>query len=504
MVTEACGFWAHSAAVDIGNDTINDKDGVTMGEDGKFRYKDECNDVVTIEQAVQNNGYKAYIHRVQKATVTKIKHHSIDQKGFESIENRSYKDVIVYYLGYDYGNLFPLLVGLKRRLSGHYYYYKKSSYDMSSVEWKEAGSNVIQELSYISKVIKDLILLKLDAINGESYGVDGTSNSAINTDVKITVSVQNNYKPGYDQYTHAIVGSGPMRILGTKHKDTYKPFKDSALGTTYESASIYYSSLDNHLSEPLILQLGDSILYRLDGEKWVKDAQMTFDTLEKNLKLLSCAHIIDISKSIPYKCTSSYCKREIQVDRVLDKSHNFTLYKHHLMDSEPFSISSFVSDVAHQVGLPPVWNIKCICVYQYSQTGEPILICFSSGTHQWYRKSGENEWSMEDGLVGHSDPKDISNRLKEIYNGLNEVVEPESGASERIEENTPKAESQDDEMPTVDEKPYQRPNTGAHIPTASVVMGIVGMCVGTAIVVDIYNYHHHPHLSLISRTLRIT
>ncbi|EKX73976.1 hypothetical protein BEWA_040140 [Theileria equi strain WA] len=357
-------------------------------------------------------GFKTYIHPLPDwgfyelfYYLGKIDYQGTEQDGFERIKY-CHTDVLVYYWDYDEDNFCPLLVRVTKTGWSMYHYYEYyTPTGINTNNWKRysgIANDISDRLKSISKgdVFGRVVVLKLDAKNNETYGVNGEETSDINKSVRIQVTgPKNEPSTDYRKYTHCLVSNGKMRVLGTKHDKIYKPFKESILKKEYTEASVYYSSKDSKYQKPLILQLGTGKdFYKLDGEKWVKDPSITSSGLKDALDKENDTHIINISKESKYQCSSPSCDKNIEVDtdQSAEKSHNYTKRRHYLQGNGQFSVSSFIgSDSTIQIGLSSPSGIAEVNIFWYpKQSGTPLLICYSSeSTLSWFKKTKvDNEW----------------------------------------------------------------------------------------------------------------
>ncbi|EKX72772.1 hypothetical protein BEWA_013310 [Theileria equi strain WA] len=367
----------------------------------KYGY-DVCGYYITPKEDKTPRGFKTYTHKFPGAFLylNQIKYNKSEQNGFENIKS-CHTDVTVYYWSHDEDNLLPLAIRVTKTgwYWAHYYYheyYKRDSIDSNN--WtKHKDKNFYSGASDISNTFKNVVVLKLDAKNNETYGVNGEKTSTINPDVKITVSEQNNYKPGYDKYTHHLLNNESMRVLSTKLGNKHKSFKESILASQYNSASVYYATADSGREKPLILQLGNgNDFFKLDGDKWIKDPSINAGNLEEKRRNLSGAHIINISETQNrYQCSSPGCGTPINVESHQEDTHKYTRKRHYI--SSKFSVSSFIgSGGESQTGLSSPTNINEVNVFFYPKddTPKPLLIHYQvSNNHKWYKKTKvANNW----------------------------------------------------------------------------------------------------------------
>ncbi|AFZ80857.1 hypothetical protein BEWA_002640 [Theileria equi strain WA] len=369
----------------------------------------------------------------------KIKTGGTPQTGFKDIR-WCHTDVVVYYWNHDDANFCPLIVRLRKgRWPSYYYeYYKRD--DVSSKTWKKYGiaKNVYSGLTKIvnDDVFKRVVTLNLSKTSG-TYAFNGEENSDINKEIRITVSEQKNPE-GFNKYTHRLVGSGPMRILGTKHKNKFINFKESTLTAQYYNAHVYYSKNDTGHDKPLMMELGISndTYYRLDGEKWIRDLNIKSGTLKGALDKENGAHIIDTSKNQQYSCSSPGCGTQIKVESSDERDHNYTKRKHYIQASGKFSVSSFVgANGESQTGLSSPTDVKEVNVYfRDLSRDEPLLIFYESGgNRKCFKKvrGNDHEWKevTRDVPTNSSDHAEIEKLLIEKSQQVTIKLEQVSSSS---------------------------------------------------------------------------
>ncbi|EKX72362.1 hypothetical protein BEWA_048290 [Theileria equi strain WA] len=427
-------------------------------------YADACQHVINISRRNDKpTGYKQYIHTLPKGNWNSgsyylggIHHNGTIQYGFKYIRS-CHTNVVVYYWSHDEDNFCPLLIRVRKTWlswNSDYYYEYYIPTGIGSNKWKrlDQGNNVYSRLTnIINNGFRNIVALKLDAPTNESYYANGDPNQApdINSDVKIQVSGPGVVHTDYNKYTHRLEKGGLMNILCTKHQGKHKSFKQSVLGTTYDSASVFYSKNDTGRKKPLILQLGYSDFYRLDGEKWVKDTGIKSSELKTALEKENGAHIINISEGGQYSCSSLNCRQEIQVTPSQEGSHHYIRKRHHLQNVS-FSVSSFVgSSKKSQTGLSSPTDINEVNVFWHPlNDGKPLLIQFSA---KWYKKTKEdNEW--EEVKEGTDKPKNYTDtgnkeKIKKLLQKIDQEIKQlglesrSEGAGEQDQ-----AEESDDEV----------------------------------------------------------
>ncbi|EKX73368.1 hypothetical protein BEWA_054240 [Theileria equi strain WA] len=422
-------------------------------------YADNCKHVIRISKKNDKPaaGYKEYVHTLPKGNWNSgsyylggIHHNGAQQTGFIDIR-WCHTDVAVYYWKHDDGNFCPLLIRVIKTWwswNSDYYYEYYIPTGINTNNWTKLSkeNNVHSGLSTISTTFKNVVALKLDA-SGNTYYANGDPSQppSYNSDVKIKVTGPTNVHTNYNKYTHTLVRGGPMRIVCTKHKGKHRPFKESVLGTTYDSASVYYSNKDDGHAKPLILELGigDNTFYKLYGEKWIHNPSITTGNLRQNLENLSGAHIIDVSETKnTYPCTSPGCNTYIKVDSHPENGHNYTRYRHHINGSEKFSVSSFIGSGSKlQTGLSSPTGINEVYVYWYPTNSDPkpLLINFLD---KWYKKTKvANEWrevADEATKPTSADEKDkisgLLQKIKKETEEKGETSELDQGSQDQAEE----------------------------------------------------------------------
>ncbi|EKX72415.1 hypothetical protein BEWA_048820 [Theileria equi strain WA] len=197
----------------------------------------------------------------------------------------------------------------------------------------------------------------------------------------------------YRKFTHTPKGGSIKEIL---HNG--KPLSKFDGLESHTNISVYYWSLDNTCSKPLLIQLGEGNEYYTtnNGSTWTKQGSMTADILKSKLDGQNCernqAHIVDLSQknekssSTYYNCLSCN-KPKI---RVYNGGH---YYGHTVSGS--FPISGFKNAGTWQTGLSSLKTVSTIRVYWDRSAPNLIVVQFQRGsTDRYFRKNarGGNSW----------------------------------------------------------------------------------------------------------------
>ncbi|AFZ79759.1 hypothetical protein BEWA_026080 [Theileria equi strain WA] len=384
--------------------------------DASRNYTDDChnNINVSLEASIKNpaglKGYKRYTHTFGSYYLGGINYNGARQVGIPVSLNTYYnKNVIVYYLGYDDGNLVPLLVKLTKS-STNYEYYTRINPLSTSDQWTDQNFSVDQEskltekLPGISSQLTELVVLNLTKTS-ESYYANGEDKAPdANKDTQITVE-GSEYEKVYKEVIHTPRRS-QIRLLSTKGANSKNiPFEDSNVYTTpYNSAHVYFWEGDSGHIKPLLLGLESSeshTYFKLtkDCSKWEINNSAISD-LKGELDKQNCyknkAHVIDISKNSgtsSYQCLTTGCTVSITF-----VNHPYTYYSRTLHSVFDDSIRRFKNKEAEQTGInsPEGTNQVYVFLSPSGSNGIPLLIHYSSS---WYQRTSLDlaEWTEVQG-----------------------------------------------------------------------------------------------------------
>ncbi|EKX72405.1 hypothetical protein BEWA_048720 [Theileria equi strain WA] len=387
-----------------------DVDIAKSADDELYKEVDGNGIEVKRECSVNILGFKKYIHRPKDKYIGGVRHNK-EPLNFPYLDFKSgsYKEVDVYYLDYDEGNVLPLLIGLLND-GGSCDYYKRVKYDTPNSQWLEVdnvgtdGSKITEELESIFEEIKDIVVIKLDGTSGYYTNGDPSQPPKANPTTQVQVT-QYTYETVYKKCVHKLPDK-KLRVIYTRTSDKNIPFDPPVYGTGYSEVSVYFWEGDSSHAKPLLLELkpapDTSSYYTNSNGKWVKQ-EGGHDNLEKNLDKQNCrwnnAYVVNIAKTDSYPCVCcSAC--EIQVTSV--KAFGYIHCMHRVSTS--FSVSKVMDGAFIQTGLPISTDIDVLNVYHYpAHLGKPLLIRYSSkGTDHCYMRDSRSKksWSPVPGDKG--------------------------------------------------------------------------------------------------------
>ncbi|AFZ79565.1 hypothetical protein BEWA_024140 [Theileria equi strain WA] len=406
-------------------------------------YTDNCHNSISFSKVNDKpeKGYKRYTHTpvVRSHYIGGINYNGEKQGSIPVTVGGYYnKNLTVYYLGYDEGNLVPLVVGITKSGTS-YEYYTKVDYFVTSGRWTKEKT-ITQErqlstkLQEISRGLTTVIILKIDQVTNGNYRANGTEKPPeANKDTQITVEGYA-YEKVYKRFTHAPTGRiSAMRLLSTKNAGNTIPFNPPVYESEYMEACIYYWNGDFWYSNPLLLELksksGTLSYYTLsDGvdKKWKSESGIQTDKIKDKLDQLNCeknnAHVIEISKknkTSSYQCLTEGCNVSI----IFANIGNYEYYSQtiHSIDS---SIRRFQDKGIEQTGINSPEGATQVYVYHCPKgpEGVPLLIYLPGSSNSWFqrRSLGSTEWTD----VGNkpSNYKDDTNILRLIKDKLPIVI----------------------------------------------------------------------------------
>ncbi|AFZ79898.1 hypothetical protein BEWA_027470 [Theileria equi strain WA] len=180
--------------------------------------------------------------------------------------------------------------------------------------------------------------------------------------------------------------------------------------------SVYYWSLDNTCSKPLLIQLGSGNTYYITegGDGWKNQSDINDTNLRKKLNKQNCkrnqAHTIDLSNkgNTTYSCPS--CRASIRVYNS-GSYGGITSYGHAIT-----SISGFKDNTDDQIGLPSLKDVSSVTVFWSKSGGIPLLIAHQNGWHNWYRRNSDtvNTWSEVSQYDRPTGPSDEDGNMQKL------------------------------------------------------------------------------------------
>ncbi|EKX72406.1 hypothetical protein BEWA_048730 [Theileria equi strain WA] len=371
----------------------------------KVGYFDSCRNQINIvkDQERFGNGYKTYTHKAHQGgdLIGGINYAGKDQTGFGNLNTAYNIELTVVYLYHDHDNQIPLVIMLKDSYVSTYY--SRNDYFSSPFTWTRDFyfQYQLNPLSQISSKIKDFVVLKLDATNGNYFANGDSKPPEVNGHVRVSV-ISSIYEGIYDKYTH--IPSGGISLLRpflTIIEHTSIKFSDASYTKPSKEANVYYWSCDKDSVRPLIIELfsGSSTYYKFINDKNNKRWQnVTENTNIKNiLDKENCernkAHQIDISKTTgtTYPCLTPGCNIQITVSDL--SISGYSRFSHHISDvSSNLSVARFKDRGVEQTGLPTVKGVHQIIVFSYPKDNrKPLLIHWKvPSSHKWFKRGSPN------------------------------------------------------------------------------------------------------------------
>ncbi|AFZ80454.1 hypothetical protein BEWA_033070 [Theileria equi strain WA] len=193
----------------------------------------------------------------------------------------------------------------------------------------------------------------------------------------------------YRKFTHTPENGKIGNIMHNKNSlSGFGSFADK------KSVSVYYWSLDNTCSKPLLIQLGSGNTYYITegGDGWKNQSDINDTNLRKKLNKQNCqrnqAHVIDLSNKSNGNYTCLSCQKQIQV---YSNSYGGTTY-YTSRSSYRLSVNSFRDkDVnSWQLGLPSLNGASGVNVYWNGSGRNPLIVYQQVGNQRYFRKNAGN------------------------------------------------------------------------------------------------------------------
>ncbi|AFZ80978.1 hypothetical protein BEWA_003860 [Theileria equi strain WA] len=226
--------------------------------------------------------------------------------------------------------------------------------------------------------------------------------------VNVTLVEKLSGTPGYITLTYTPHNS-ETKITGIKESGLNKNEFNTNI-TDSKIVTVYYWSLDNTFSNPLLVQFGEggsSVYYYItgNGNTWKTESGISGSTLKDKLDKQNCkrnkAHTVDISKKndtsrdIKYNCPGCGSK-PITVNKYGTDyaTTDYSCYYHYLPSGSGY-ISGLQDKVTEQTGIKFTDTISIVYVYHYpsGSDGIPLLIYLLGS--RWFERASidSNNWT---------------------------------------------------------------------------------------------------------------